>query len=219
MSRGGSGTPALRPGDGLADRRSDRGLPGTRGDRHDATRHRTDDAGPASRTGAGRRDVLADPGPSRRPSRAAAAGSGARRRRPESAAGGAHPGRAGPASEARSGRGGGSAAESDAPAGRSWSWRRWPARSPWAGRPAAADPPRLAVLRRRGRPRRRPGPRFVRERRAASADAPRRIAPMPMPSRSGPPLGAPVADAEVPVVFPGYVLPDDSREEPAHEGS
>ncbi len=34
----------------------------------------------------------------------------------------------------------------------------------------------------------------------------------------GPALGAPVADAEVPVVFPGYVLPDDSREEPAHEG-
>jgi hypothetical protein len=35
----------------------------------------------------------------------------------------------------------------------------------------------------------------------------------------GPALGAPVADAEVPVVFPGYVLPDDNREEPAHEGS
>jgi hypothetical protein len=35
----------------------------------------------------------------------------------------------------------------------------------------------------------------------------------------GPGLGAPVADAEVPVVFPGYLLPDDSREEPAHEGS
>jgi hypothetical protein len=35
----------------------------------------------------------------------------------------------------------------------------------------------------------------------------------------GPALAAPVADAEVPVVFPGYVLPDDSREEPAHEGS
>ena len=35
----------------------------------------------------------------------------------------------------------------------------------------------------------------------------------------GPALGAPVADAEFPVVFPGYVLPDDSREEPAHEGS
>jgi hypothetical protein len=27
------------------------------------------------------------------------------------------------------------------------------------------------------------------------------------------------ADAEVPIVFPGYVLPDDSLEEPAHEGS
>ncbi len=35
----------------------------------------------------------------------------------------------------------------------------------------------------------------------------------------GPALGAPVADAEVPVVLPGYVLPDDTREEPAHEGS
>jgi hypothetical protein len=27
------------------------------------------------------------------------------------------------------------------------------------------------------------------------------------------------ADAEVPIVFPGYVLPDDSLEEPAHGGS
>jgi hypothetical protein len=35
----------------------------------------------------------------------------------------------------------------------------------------------------------------------------------------GPAVGAPVADAEVPVVFPGYLLPDDSLEEPAHEGS
>jgi hypothetical protein len=35
----------------------------------------------------------------------------------------------------------------------------------------------------------------------------------------GPALGAPVAEAEIPVVFPGYVLPDDNREEPAHEGS
>ena len=34
-----------------------------------------------------------------------------------------------------------------------------------------------------------------------------------------PALGAPVADAEVPVVFPGYLLPDNNREEPAHEGS
>ncbi len=33
-----------------------------------------------------------------------------------------------------------------------------------------------------------------------------------------PDLGPPIADAEVPVVFPGYVLPDDRREEPAHEG-
>jgi hypothetical protein len=31
--------------------------------------------------------------------------------------------------------------------------------------------------------------------------------------------GAPASDAEVPIVFPGYVLPDDSLEEPAHEGS
>jgi hypothetical protein len=34
-----------------------------------------------------------------------------------------------------------------------------------------------------------------------------------------PALGAPVSDAEIPVVFPGYLLPDDSLEEPAHEGS
>jgi hypothetical protein len=27
------------------------------------------------------------------------------------------------------------------------------------------------------------------------------------------------AEADVPVVFPGYLLPDDSREEPGHEGS
>ena len=33
--------------------------------------------------------------------------------------------------------GGGSVAESDAPDGRSWSWPRWPARSRWAGPPAA----------------------------------------------------------------------------------
>jgi hypothetical protein len=36
---------------------------------------------------------------------------------------------------------------------------------------------------------------------------------------TGPAIGAPVADAEVPVVFPGYLLPDDSLQEPAHEGS
>jgi hypothetical protein len=36
---------------------------------------------------------------------------------------------------------------------------------------------------------------------------------------TGPALDAPVADAEVPVVFPGYLLPDNNREEPAHEGS
>ncbi len=29
----------------------------------------------------------------------------------------------------------------------------------------------------------------------------------------------PYADAESPVVFPGYLLPDDGREEPAHAGS
>lgn len=39
------------------------------------------------------------------------------------------------------------------------------------------------------------------------------------PFATGPALGAPVADAEVPVVFPGYLLPDNNREEPAHEGS
>jgi hypothetical protein len=36
---------------------------------------------------------------------------------------------------------------------------------------------------------------------------------------TGPDLDAPVADAEVPVVFPGYLLPDNSREEAVHEGS
>jgi hypothetical protein len=30
---------------------------------------------------------------------------------------------------------------------------------------------------------------------------------------------APYADAESPVVFPGYLLPDDGCEEPAHAGS
>ena len=34
------------------------------------------------------------------------------------------------------------------------------------------------------------------------------------------PAGAgPGTDTEVPVVFPGYVLPDDSLEDSAHEGS
>ena len=34
------------------------------------------------------------------------------------------------------------------------------------------------------------------------------------------PVGlAPYADAESPVVFPGYLLPDDGCEEPAHAGS
>jgi hypothetical protein len=34
-----------------------------------------------------------------------------------------------------------------------------------------------------------------------------------------PAAGLPALDAEVPVVLPGYVLPVDSLEEPAHEGS
>ncbi len=36
-----------------------------------------------------------------------------------------------------------------------------------------------------------------------------------------PDLGAPVIEAESPVVFPGYLLPDNhrDREEPSHEGS
>jgi hypothetical protein len=34
-----------------------------------------------------------------------------------------------------------------------------------------------------------------------------------------PVIGAPVADVEVSVFIPGYVLPDDSLEEPVHEGS
>lgn len=33
-----------------------------------------------------------------------------------------------------------------------------------------------------------------------------------------PDIGPPIADAEVPVIFPGYVLPDDRREEPTHAG-
>jgi len=36
---------------------------------------------------------------------------------------------------------------------------------------------------------------------------------------TAPALAAPVADAEVPVIFRGYLLPDNSREESAHEGS
>ncbi len=34
-----------------------------------------------------------------------------------------------------------------------------------------------------------------------------------------PVIGAPVADVEVPVIIPGYLLPDDRLEEPVHEGS
>ena len=34
-----------------------------------------------------------------------------------------------------------------------------------------------------------------------------------------PAVTAPGTDAEVPVVFPGYVLPDDSLEDSTHEGS
>jgi hypothetical protein len=33
-----------------------------------------------------------------------------------------------------------------------------------------------------------------------------------------PSAGANDAEIESPVVFPGYILPDDRREEPAHEG-
>jgi hypothetical protein len=34
------------------------------------------------------------------------------------------------------------------------------------------------------------------------------------------PLGTTIdSDGEAPVVFPGYLLPDDNHEEPAHEGS
>jgi hypothetical protein len=36
---------------------------------------------------------------------------------------------------------------------------------------------------------------------------------------TAPTLAAPVADAEVPVIFRGYLLPDNTREERAHEGS
>lgn len=38
-------------------------------------------------------------------------------------------------------------------------------------------------------------------------------------SGPSPTLDAPVADADSSIVFPGYVLPDDRLEEPAHEGS
>jgi hypothetical protein len=34
-----------------------------------------------------------------------------------------------------------------------------------------------------------------------------------------PAVGSNDAEVETPVVFPGYILPDDHREEPAHEGS
>ena len=34
-----------------------------------------------------------------------------------------------------------------------------------------------------------------------------------------PVMGAPVADVDLPVMIPGYLLPDDSLEEPAHVGS
>jgi hypothetical protein len=34
-----------------------------------------------------------------------------------------------------------------------------------------------------------------------------------------PALAVPAAEAEVPVVFPGYVLPDDTFEDTAHAGS
>jgi hypothetical protein len=34
-----------------------------------------------------------------------------------------------------------------------------------------------------------------------------------------PAVGAPESDREVPVVLPGYVLPDDSLEESSHAGS
>ena len=34
-----------------------------------------------------------------------------------------------------------------------------------------------------------------------------------------PAVGSNDAEAETPVVFPGYILPDDHREVPAHEGS
>jgi hypothetical protein len=45
-------------------------------------------------------------------------------------------------------------------------------------------------------------------------------APLPQVLLSIEPAGA-AADlgCEIPVVFPGYVLPDDNREDPAHEGS
>jgi hypothetical protein len=36
---------------------------------------------------------------------------------------------------------------------------------------------------------------------------------------TAPVLAAPVADTEVPVIFRGYLLPDNNREESAHEGS
>lgn len=47
------------------------------------------------------------------------------------------------------------------------------------------------------------------------------ISPVLESPSAEPDLGAPVAEVEPPVVFPGYLLPDNhrGREEPTHEGS
>ena len=123
------------------------------------------------------------------------------------------------------GRGGGSVG---GPAGRGlvlcWPWLPMARRVHWAGRASRAGPRPARLL---SRSRRSPaGPR----RRPAWSESSRPARdPIDWASidvRSGrgrlsiePAVAAPVADAEVPVVFPGYVLPDDSLEEPAHEGS
>jgi hypothetical protein len=55
---------------------------------------------------------------------------------------------------------------------------------------------------------------------AVEARSGRIAAPAPAISISiEPAVLAPYADAESPVVFPGYLLPDDGCEEPAHAGS
>jgi hypothetical protein len=89
----------------------------------------------------------------------------------------------------------------------------------WSGRPGPAMPPPASVSRNDGPervclfdPGREDG--FVERRRTASFDH----GPVTLLSiETASPATAP--EAEEPVILPGYVLPDNSREEPVHEGS
>ena len=45
------------------------------------------------------------------------------------------------------------------------------------------------------------------------------LLPGPSCSRVEPAVAVPGTGTEAPVIFPGYVLPDDSREDSVHEGS